>query len=222
MNSQHDAQNAIAIVMGLNILLGLVLCFSGYLVSRMRTALGALLGFVMAANIGFSVSQSAWMALIAGIIGAVIGALVSTVFYLLGLFLIGAMLGGFLSSTIMGFITHSDPQPWIVSLSAIAGGGIVLLFRKLRIGVVLIATAMGGAALILFGILCLGMAEANGVLLWPDIFSNHGKLFSYLMSFGWIALAVSGVIVQYRILPESAKADLKPASNHPRNDSTAV
>ena len=69
MNAQHDAQNALAVVMGLNVLLGLILCFSGYLISKIRIALGALLGFVMAANVGFSVTQSPWTALVAGIIG---------------------------------------------------------------------------------------------------------------------------------------------------------
>ena len=208
MIPEQGAPHAFALMMGLNVLFGVMLCFSGYFISKIRVVLGAILGCILAANIGFSVSPHIWVAMVSGIIGGVVGAIVSTVFYVVGLFLIGALLGGFLGGALSTAITHLEPHPAVLFVSAVAGGGVVLYFQKLRILIMMIATAMGGAGLIIFGVLCLAMTTAGGLFSWPDIFSNHGKFFGYAVLFGWILLSVSGFIVQYRLLPDPDKKRL--------------
>ncbi len=209
MNTSSSAQNAFALMMGLNILLGLTLCFFGYFISKVRILLGAILGCVLASNIGFSASQHIWVALLSGIIGGVVGAVVSTVFYLMGLFMIGALLGGFLAGAISTAITHLEPNPAILFVACVAGGTVVLLFKKLRILVMLIATAMGGAGLVVFGLLCVAMVTAGGAASLPDALANHGKFFGYAVLFGWLVLSVSGFTVQYRLLPDPDKKRLE-------------
>ena len=191
--------------MSLNILLGLALCFSGYLVSKIRIVLGGVLGYIVAANIGFSISQSQWMSILIGLAGAAVGALVSTVFYYLGLFLIGALLGDFLASSLYSAVTRLQPQPLVVFVSAMAGGVVVLLFRKVRVMVMIIATALAGAGLTVFGILSFATGNANGAASWNAFTS--GSFSGYLLFAGWLVLALCGITVQYKLLPEKEKKD---------------
>ena len=209
MNPQTGAQNAFALMMGLNILLGLVLCFSGYLVSKIRVALGAIVGCVIGSNIGFSASPSEWVAVVGGIMGGIVGAVVSTVFFFLGLFLIGALLGGFLASWAYATVAGLQPQPWLVFICSMAGGGIVLLLRKIRVWVLIVATALAGAGLVVFGILSSAMTGSTGSTPGLNVFSNHGSFFEYALLAGWLVLALCGITVQYRLLPDVDKKQLE-------------
>ncbi len=209
MNPQTGAHSAFALMMGLNILLGLVLCFSGYLVSKIRVVLGAIVGCVIGSNIGFSASPGEWAAIVGGIMGGVVGAVVSTVFFFLGLFLIGALLGGFLASWAYATATGLPPQPWLVFICSMAAGGTVLLLRKIRVWVLIATTALAGAGLVVFGILSSAMGDSIGSKPGMNVLSNHGTVFGYSLLAGWLVLALCGMIVQYKLLPDADKKHLE-------------
>jgi hypothetical protein len=200
-----DSQSSFSLVVGLNLLLGAILCFAGYFVSRARILLGFILGCALAANIALGVSQNAWAAMIAGLVGGAIGALLSAVFYFFGIFLIGALLGGFLGQLVSAAFMHGEPQPAIVSIAALVGGGAALIFRKLRIMATISATAMCGAGCMVFGILIFVLTKSAGPIANFDLFSRHGKFAGYSLLLGWIALSIVGVMVQYRLLPDPEK-----------------
>lgn len=201
MVPQYDAQHALNILVGIDILLGLALCFFGQLISKIRIILGLILGCMAAANIGFAVSQNPWVAFAAGIMGGLLGALLSAVFYFMGLFLIGAVLGGLLGGLASTLITRVDPQPVWLFISAAIGGGVVLLFKRVQVFVMILATALGGSGFVIFGILCFLFVKTGGFMSWPGMFSQHGKFFGYGVTFGWVALAAAGMAAQYRFLP---------------------
>ena len=118
---------------------------------------------------------------------------------------IGALLGGFLGQLVSAAFMHGEPQPAIVSIAALVGGGAALIFRKLRIMATISATAMCGAGCMVFGILIFVLTKSAGPIANFDLFSRHGKFAGYSLLLGWIALSIVGVMVQYRLLPDPEK-----------------
>ena len=90
------------------VIVGLIQCFLGYRIFRI--VLG-LTGFLMAAGfagtMGFSLTGNEIMALIFGILGGLIGAGLMVAIYFVGLFLIGAFLGGVLGAAVAPLFSHA-------------------------------------------------------------------------------------------------------------------
>ena len=195
------SQNAFNVIVGLDIAFGLLLCFFGYLISKVRIVFGLILGCMWGANIGFAISQNPWMAIAVGIVGGLLGAALSVAFYLMALFLIGAFLGGFLGGTLSTFMTHTDPNPFVVFISAVFTGSLVLFFKRLRTLVTILATSLGGSGFVAFGVLCFFLVKSVAFTTLPDMLSQHGNLLGYGILLGWIVLAAAGFAIQYRFLP---------------------
>ncbi len=209
MVQQYDASNTFNVMVGLDILIGLALCFFGYLISRIRIAIGLILGGAVAANIGFVVSQNAWVALAAGIAGGLLGAVLSSIFYPAGVFLVAAFLGGFLGGLVSGIFNHHDPQPWIVFFAAVIFGSAAVLLKGPRVFITIIATAVGGAGWTVFSIMSFFTLKTGAAIVWSsqEPLPEHEKILLYLALFGWVLLAAMGIAAQYKFLPGGENAD---------------
>ena len=202
MVPQYDASNSFNVMLGLDILIGLVLCFFGYLISQIRIAIGLILGAALGANVGFAVSQNAWVALAAGVAGGLLGAVLSSIFYLTGIFLVAAFLGSLLSGLISAAFTHQGPQPWIVFITAIIFGSAAVLLKQLRVFITIVATALGGAGWAIFAMISFFMLKTGTSVTWSSqTLPEHQKILLYLILFGWMVLGAMGIVAQYKFLP---------------------
>lgn len=185
-----------SIVVGFGILLGVVECFFGY---RLLKPVLALTGFMvvgaLAASLGYALSQMKAVALLAGLVGGVIGIAVVVALYFVGIFLLGAFLGGILGA--VGFaVAGSHPEPLLLLLSAILGGAVALLFQKFMI---VVSTSFGGSWSVVSGIAYFMMGVTDPTHL--ERLLRSGGSHRYALLLFWLALGIAGVVVQYRSLP---------------------
>ncbi len=211
---QYEPTRALNAVLGFDVLLGLALCFFGYLISQVRVAIGMIVGGAVAANIGYAVSQNIWIALAAGVAGGLVGAVLSSVFYFTGVFLCAALLGGLIGGALSSVATHGDPNPWAVAIPALIAGSAAVLLKSLRLFVTLGATAVGGAGAVVFAVAALlfvkmsfaaSQASSEAMPWWM----NHGDVVFYGVLLAWVLLAGAGILIQYKLLPDPEKARLE-------------
>jgi len=138
--------------------------------------------------------------LIVGFVVGLIGAVLSYLFYMVGVAIIAAAFGGALGSGIMsalGFDTGLI-MAIVTIISAVVAVGLTLLF-SLQKYIIIVISAIAGAALVvlsgmlLFGQVTLAELQAGGNLLEP-IFQGY-----WLWGLVWLALVVIGVVAQIRI-----------------------
>jgi hypothetical protein len=145
-----------------------------------------------------------WM-IIAALAGGVIGALILIAAYFVGVALLGAGIGALAASLIWASLGR-EPGAITVILFAIAGAlGALALQRYVIVG----ATAFGGAWTIIVGALALtgervavNAAARNNVWLAYPMNPAPGN---YWILLAWIALGVTGVIVQLAITAKGRK-----------------
>ena len=191
----------IAVLAGL---LGIAFCFVGYRFFLVMLPiwgffagfwLGAM-GTAMLLGGGFLGTTTA---LVVGVVVGITGAILSYFFYMAGVLLISAAFGGMLASAIMGAIGLSPGliTTIIVIISAIVAAGLTLLLNIQKL-VIVVFTALAGAALIVVGVMVLfgqiapGDLQASGGFLKP-IF--EGSWFWGLVT---LVLAAAGAVVQFR------------------------
>ncbi len=173
---------------------GLVNCFFGYRFFRfLLTVWGLVLGATLGSEfIGHYFEYNRVAVGLGGFLGGAVGAIVFTVVYFLGVFLIGAAsLVGATDSlvTLAGFQMH----PVFLLIPAVIGGVLALLLQKILI---IILTSVAGAC----AIVAAGAAHHFGlpvldVLRTPQLLQPH-----VLAAVGVVAvLAVMGMVVQFFI-----------------------
>jgi hypothetical protein len=187
---------------------GLLSCFAGYRVFRF--VLG-FFGFVLGALIASSAmgtEQGLWM-LAAAVVGGVVGALIMVAAYFVGVALIGAGIGALVVNLIWASLNR-EPHILVVVLFAVAGAlGALALQRYVIIG----STAFGGAwtsivgGLALMGNrLALEATARNNVWLAYPMNPAPGQRWVIV---AWLALGVTGLIVQLTITSKGAKRKSK-------------
>ncbi len=180
---------------------GLLACFAGYRLFRL--VLG-IFGFILGALVATSlVSPSSTMALaIAALVGGIVGALVLTLAYFLGVALVGAGLGVLVAHAI--FAQPSGGQPQVVALlvGAVLGAIAALIFQRYAI---VAATSFGGAWTALVGALAMfgdaaarGAADAtNATNVWIVYPFNPPIERPWVMG-AWLVLSIAGFFTQLR------------------------
>jgi hypothetical protein len=185
-------------------LLGLAFCFVGY---RFFLVMLPIWGFFAGFWIGaYAMSLllgtgflGTTIALVVGVVVGIVGAVLSYLFYMVGVVLIAAALGGMIGSGVMSALGF-DPgllTTIVVIVSALVAVGLTLLLN-LQKWVIIAFTAIAGAALIvlsgmlLFGQVTTADLQAGTSLLQP-IFQG-----SWLWGLIWLALLVVGIVVQIR------------------------
>src|SRR2546427_1405882 len=157
---------AIALIVG-----GTLSCFAGY---RLFRVVLAIYGFILGAMLASSMmgANNTGAMVIASIVGGLIGALVLTLAYFVGIALVGAGLGALVAHVLWQSFGTGDPPAIAVSLLAVAGAiGAMLLQRY----VIVLATAFGGAGTMLRGVFALlgdrraarGAANGNAWIRYP-------------------------------------------------------
>jgi hypothetical protein len=187
---------------------GLLSCVAGYRVFRF--VLG-FFGFVLGALIASSAmgtEQGFWM-IVAAIVGGLVGALILVAAYFVGVALIGAGIGALVVNVIWATLGR-EPHILVVVLFAVAGAlGALALQRFVIIG----ATGFGGAwTAIVGGLALMGnqvaieAAARNNVWLAYPMNPAPGQRWVIL---AWLALGVTGVIVQLTVTANGAKRKSK-------------
>ena len=193
MNLPHQDLN---LVIGLGIIIGAIQCFFGYRIFKIVLGLtGFIVGGVLAASIGYEMSQKEVVALLSGLAGGVIGAALMVALYFVGVFLIGAFLGGVVGVAL--FATAGiNPELVVLLILGVIGGVVALIFQKFMI---IVSTAFVGAWNVVFGIayFVTGTIDPTNV---EGLFRAGGTQ-PYVILLCWIALGIVGVIVQYKSTP---------------------
>jgi hypothetical protein len=181
------------IAIGLGILVGAIQCFFGYRFFKVVLGLlGFLAGGILAAGFGYSISQQEIVALLAGLVGGLIGAGVLVMLYFIGIFFIGAYLGTILGAVLFG-LTGIEPGPMVLLIPAVAVGIFAIIFQKFMI---IFSTGFGGAWSVVAGLayFTTGAIDPTNI---ERLFRPDGIHF-YAVVLGWLALGITGVAVQYR------------------------
>ena len=182
---------------------GVISCFAGYRVFRIVLGIyGFILGALFASGIA-GPENTMWM-IVAALVGGVIGALILIAAYFVGVALLGAGIGALTASLIWASLGR-EPGAIAVILFAIVGAlGALALQRYVIIG----ATAFGGAWTIIVGALAL---TGNRVALDAAARNNVWLAYpvpepgNYWLLLAWLALGVTGVIVQLAITAKGKK-----------------
>lgn len=176
---------------------GFVNCFFGY---RIFSVLLTIWGFVIGALVGavlFADSEPL-VILIVGAIAGVIGALIVRLLYYVGIFVMGAVFGLLIGSSLMLLLSIDDSGGIgiLVLLAAIIGGLIALALQKLMI---ILATSFSGAAGMVNGVLMLVPGAYSVTLTGSRLgLIAINPAHTLLATVATIILGIIGVIVQYR------------------------
>jgi hypothetical protein len=178
---------------------GIVACFAGYRVFRIVLGIyGFILGALFASG-AMGTEHTMWM-IAAALAGGVVGALIMIAAYFVGVALVGAGVGALVASLIWSWLGREPSAAVVIGFSIAGALGALAVQRFVIIG----ATAFGGAWTILVGALALAgskvtldAAARNNVWLAYPMNPAPGQ---YWVLLAWVALGVTGVIVQLTIV----------------------
>jgi len=181
-----------------SIIIGVVYCFFGYRIFKVVLAiLGFILGISIFGAIAFNISGGEQgIAIIAGLVGGLIGSVLIVDLYFIGIFLLGAGLGsliGILFTTGSG----TNPELIILLISAVIGGTVAVILQE---SMIIVSTSLGGSWSIVSGIFHFVGWDFDPIQLFHDPMSMRymGTQFN-IMLLCWIPLGIAGILVQYKI-----------------------
>ena len=138
--------------------------------------------------------------LVVGFVLGIVGAVLSYLFYMLGVLIIAGAFGGALGSGIMSALGF-DPGlilTIVTLVSALIAAGLTLLFSLQKYVIIVLSAMAGGSLVVLAGMLVLGQVtlaqlQGGGNFAQP-IFQG-----SWFWGLVWLVLAAAGVVVQIRL-----------------------
>lgn len=175
------------------IVLAAVWCFFGYKIFRFVLGiLGFIVGALAAGAIGYEFSEGNEMIAIASaIVGGILGAGVMFVLYLLGVFVIGAVLGALIALSVLTFLGR-EPEYLTIIITAAVTGAIALFIKRFMI---ILATSFTGAWAVVTGFTFF-VKDKFDPLDPKSVFSmGEDPVYRFLMV--WFGLSVAGFTVQY-------------------------
>ncbi len=129
---------------------GALLLFAGWKIYRFVVALpGFFIGAMLGVQIAFHLEQSGWIALLALLVGGMIGAWLALAVHDLAIFVIGAVGGILLADTVWGVFSTTDPTLLFEVGAGIVGG--ILLLTMARAWMMLLSAAVG-AVMFVWGV----------------------------------------------------------------------
>lgn len=195
-----------ALMIGLGILLGAIQCFFGYRIFKfILGTVGFLVGGFLAGAVGYSASNEPLVAVLAGLVGGLLGAALLVGLYFVGIFLFGALLGVVVGASFFA-AAGSQPEPAVLLILAAIGGVLALMFQKFMI---VISTAFNGAWNVVAGIACLATGTIDPANL-EKLFRPDGSQ-RFVAILCWIVLGAAGAIYQFRSAQETRPATTQPA-----------
>ncbi len=173
---------------------GIINCFFGY---RFFQILLGIWGFFLGGAVGVSLTAEAApiAVLIAGVVGALMGAVLIYFLFRLGLFLIGAILGYALTTALLTALGINEN---VFMFSVFGGAFFGVLALLLKNFFVILITAFSGASTIIVGVTLLldGDRMANAFV--ARQFTTTPDTPSSLISILWLLLAITGMVIQQR------------------------
>ena len=181
--------------------LGVVYCFFGYRIFKI--VLG-ILGFISGASVAVRIALEVFgrepaIAILAGLVGGIIGAVLLVAFYFIGIFLLGAWLGSLLGVLLTGG-GGSTVETVIILVLAVIGGIVAVMLQKLMI---ILSTSLSGAWGIVSGVFHFlggGPGPVRPFQFHPNLrVLRPVGAWGYVMLLCWVLIGVAGIVVQYRI-----------------------
>lgn len=190
----------------ISIALGAIWCFFGYKIFRFVLGLlGFILGALAAGAIGYELSEGREIIAIgAAIVGGLLGAGIMFVLYIVGVFVIGALLGAIIALSVFTYL-NQEPEYLTMIVAALVAGIVAVFIKRLMI---ILATSLTGAWAVVTGLAY--FVENNFDPFHPDTILELTENELYRILIIWFALSMAGLTVQYII---SAK-DYKPEAEH--------
>ncbi len=188
------------IVGALIVIIGLVVCFSGYGFWRIALIIG---GFVSGYALGAAwVADSQWLLQIQiGVVVAVIGGVLAYFLWSLGMVLVGLILGAAFGAGLM-LALNATPDGLITTVGAIVGGllGAALVYFVKDLAVI-VFLAFGGAAAVSLGVVTalpflINLADPSTGGVIGTILGLSLQVFNLIVIIG---LGLLGTLVQYAI-----------------------
>ena len=180
-----------------SIILGAITCFFGYRIFKVVLGIfGFILGISIFGGIAFGMSGGEQeVAIIVGLVGGIIGAVLMVTVYFIGLFLLGVGLGSLLGVLLITG-TEGSPEPVILFILAIIGGVFTVIFQKLTI---IASTSLGGAWSVVSGIFHFVGWDFDPVQLFQNPIGLRYMGTQYCIMFlCWLLLGIFGIVAQYK------------------------
>ena len=197
------------LINGLSVIIGLIYCFLGYRIFKFILGLtGFLIGGALVGGVAYAISQQEVTGILMGVVGGALGAALLVALYFVGVFLLGAVLGGGLGF-LLAALAGGSPEPAILIILAIIGGVVALFVQKFMI---IVTTAFSGAFNVVIGVAYFATGAVDLTNL--ERFIRYGGTRLYVTLLCGLALGVAGVIVQYK----SASAKDPKEEREPPND----
>lgn len=188
----------------LAVLLGLAFCFAGYRFFLVMLPIwGFFGGFWIGAYAISLILGSGFLAtttgLVVGFVVGIIGAVLSYLFYTVGVLIIAGAFGAALGSGIMSALGF-DPgliTTIVAIISGLVAAGLTLVLNIQKYVIITISAMAGALLVILSGMLLFGQVtvadlQSGGNFVQP-IFQG-----SWFWGLVWLALAIAGVVLQIR------------------------
>jgi hypothetical protein len=188
---------------GFHILLGAVECFFGYRIYKLLLGiLGLCAGWVAAYLLGLGLEQTEGVALLLGLLGGIIGAVLVVFLRHVGIFLLGGLLGGAIA-VILAVLHEGGVAPAFYLVLATTGGVVALAANRL---IIIVSTSFLGAWHILIGLLHFSGERVN---FWDHLLTfrtilGPGKTAALI---SWIALGIVGAVLQLRWIIKKESED---------------
>lgn len=195
----------------LSLLVGIILVMRGYPAMRIAiSALGALIGFSIGAGMVSELTQTEFLAGPGGWIGGIIGCLLlgalAFTFYRVGIAL-GLAGTGYAMGTLLMTALRVDQQWAVIAVGCL--GALVMLVLAIALDlpglIIIIATSLAGADLIVFAVRVL---TGNLVVEGLTPASSSLRLVSWWWILG-IVLGLVGIVVQSRYLRLGARSSAR-------------
>jgi|SRR5262245_52768132 len=180
------------------VLSGAVACFAGYRLFRIVLAIyGFILGAMLASSL-MGITNSSGM-IVAGLVGGLIGALLFTFAYYVGIGILGASMAVFFVHVFWDYTRHTDPPAVPVIVGSIVGAIFAMVLQRY---VIVVTTAFSGAWMMI-----VGAAAMAGYRVSERPATNHvWILYPFTPAPGqrwvpvvWVLLGLFGAAVQFGV-----------------------
>ena len=175
---------------------GLLACFAGYRMFRFVLGLyGFILGALFASSLVAPTSLNA--TLVAIVVGGLLGALILSIGYFVGVALVGAGVGAMVAHVVWAQSGWGDPAALPVLVLAVVGSVLAVFFQRY---VIIVGTAFGGSWTALVGAFALWGGSASQGADAPSVWTVYpfNPTLHGWMTLAWVVVGVAGVAAQTR------------------------
>lgn len=192
------------VIGGLAVVVGLLLCFAGYVALRVVIAVwGAFAGFLLGAGVAATFTGEGLLASVldwsVAVALAVVFGLLAYLFYAAWVIIGMAAIGFVLGST--GMVVLDVPWTWAIVLVGVLVGvllAVLAIVGNVPMLLLVILSAFTGASVTISGLLLLTGVLDRGALVSPETTQTLEPAWWWLA--GYLLLVVAGLVVQLRSL----------------------